>query len=126
MSESGSLVTIIDDDDAVRDSLRLLVESSGRAAQDYASGELFLNSDIAQAGCLLLDLHMPGISGLELLRLLRGRGWGVPVIVISGRRDAMLDAEAREAGASAILSKPFDDELLLDLVEKALQGRALA
>jgi len=71
-------------------------------------------------GCLLLDLHMPGISGLELLRLLRARGLKHPMIVISGRRDPVQDAEALAAGASALLSKPFDDQQLLDLVTRAL------
>jgi len=114
-------VYIVDDDEAVRDSMRLLLESSGFDARDFASAELFLQSDTADMGCLLLDLHMPGISGLELLRLIRGRGVRRPVIVVSGRRDPVQDAEVLAAGASALLSKPFDDLQLLDLVEQALK-----
>ena len=115
-------VYIVDDDEAVRDSIRLLLESSGFAALDFASAELFLRSNIAEMGCLLLDLHMPGISGLELLRQLRSRGIRRPVIVVSGRRDPVQDAEVWAAGASALLSKPFDDQQLLDLVAEALRA----
>ena len=113
-------VYIVDDDEAVRDSIRLLLESSGFLAREFANADLFLKSDIASMGCLLLDLHMPGISGLELLRLLRSRGMRRPVIVVSGRRDPVQDAEVWAAGASALLSKPFDDQQLLDLVAEAL------
>ena len=113
-------VYIVDDDEAVRDSIRMLLESSGFVARDFASADLFLDSDMQDMGCLLLDLHMPGISGLELLRLLRSRGMRRPVIVVSGRRDTVQDAEVWAAGASALLSKPFDDQQLLDLVSRAL------
>lgn len=113
-------VYIVDDDEAVRDSLRLLLESSGFSAREFANADLLLNTNIDEMGCLLLDLHMPGISGLELLRLLRARGLKRPVIVISGRRDPVQDAEVLAAGASALLSKPFDDRQLLDLVTRAL------
>ena len=70
--------------------------------------------------CLIIDLHMPGTSGLELLRLLRRRGLSQPVFVVSGRRDQMLDAEVHSAGATDLLSKPFDDAVLLNLVMHAL------
>jgi FixJ family two-component response regulator len=115
------LVYIVDDDEAVRDSMRLLLESSGFATRDFASADLFLQSDSADLGCLLLDLHMPGTSGIELLRLIRSRGMARPVFVISGRRDPAQDADVLAAGASALLSKPFDDQQLLDLVAQALQ-----
>jgi two-component system response regulator FixJ len=114
------LVYIVDDDEAVRDSMRFLLETSGIAARDYPSADDFLKIDASDMACLLLDLHMPGTSGVELLRLLRARGVTLPVIVISGRRDSALDAEVRAAGATAILSKPFDDQILLDLVQQAL------
>jgi two-component system response regulator FixJ len=115
-------VYIVDDDEAVRDSMRLLLESSGFTTRDFASADLFLQTDSGDMGCLLLDLHMPGIAGLELLRLLRSRKLMRPVIVISGRRDPIQDAEALAAGASALLSKPFDDQQLLDLIARALQA----
>ena len=120
MSGLQAPVYIVDDDEAVRDSMRLLLESSGFAARDFASADLFLKADSAGMGCLLLDLHMPGISGLELLRLIRARGMKHPVIVVSGRRDPVQDAEVWAAGATGLLSKPFDDQQLLDLVKLAL------
>ena len=115
-------VYVVDDDEAVRDSMRLLLESSGFIARDFASADLFLRADSGDMGCLLLDLHMPGTSGLELLRLLRSRGISCPVIVVSGRRDPALDAEAMAAGASALLAKPFDDQQLLELVARAVRA----
>jgi FixJ family two-component response regulator len=123
MSGSRAPVYIVDDDEAVRDSIRLLLESSGFVARDFASADLFLDADSVDMGCLLLDLHMPGISGLELLRLIRGRGIKRPVIVISGRRDPTLDSEVLAAGATALLSKPFDEQQLLELMEQALAGQ---
>jgi two-component system response regulator FixJ len=120
MSGPQAPVYIVDDDEAVRDSMRLLLESSGFAARDFANANLFLKADSTDMGCLLLDLHMPGISGLELLRLIRGRGIKRPIIVISGRRDPAQDAEVWAAGATALLSKPFDEQQLLELVEQAL------
>jgi len=115
-------VYIVDDDEAVRDSLRLLLESNDIEIRDYRSADDFLQADAADMACLLLDLHMPGTSGLELLRLLRARGMMLPVIVVSGRRDGALDADVRAAGATAILSKPFDDKVLLELLQKALMA----
>jgi two-component system, LuxR family, response regulator FixJ len=119
----GHLIYIVDDDDAVRDSLRLLLESNGIATRDYRSADDFLQAGAADMACLLLDLHIPGMSGLELLRLLRARGMTLPVIIISGRRDGALEADVRAAGATAILSKPFDDQALLELVQEALAAR---
>ena len=117
-----SLVYIVDDDEAVRDSMRLLLEISGFGTRAFASADLFLNSDICDMGCLLLYLHMPENSGLELLRLIRSRGLTRPVIMVSGRRDPVQDADLRAAGATALLAKPFEDQQLLDLVEKALKA----
>src|ERR1700761_2445941 len=125
MTDLQPPVYIVDDDEAVRDSMRLLLESSGFVARDFASADLFLQTDSGDMGCLLLDLHMPGISGLELLRLIRSRGVKRPVIVISGRRDPALDADVWAAGASALLSKPFDDQQLLDLLKQGLTSCAV-
>lgn len=122
MSDPLPPVYIVDDDEAVRDSMRLLLESSGFIARDFASADLFLRADSNDMGCLLLDLHMPGISGLELLRLIRARGVRRPVIVISGRRDPVQDADVWAAGATALLSKPFDDQQLLAMVLQALRA----
>ena len=117
---TSQVVCIVDDDEAVRDSLGLLLESGGLATRRYASADAFLQAGAQDMGCLILDLHMPGTSGLELLRLLRRRGVSQPIIVVSGRRDPQLDAEVHAAGATELLSKPFDDELLLSLVTGAM------
>ena len=120
-SYSDSLVYVVDDNRAVRDSLVSLLTSNGIAVRSFASAKDFLARRAQAAiGCLILDLYMPELSGLELLRLLRARGNRIPVIAISGRRDAVLDAALRRESVLAILSKPFDDQELLDLIDKAL------
>ncbi len=121
MREAGNrTVCIVDDDDAVRDSLCLLLESGGLDTRSFSSADAFLESGAQDMACLILDLHMPGTSGLELLRLLRKRGLSLPVFVVSGRRDPLLDAEVQAAGATDLLAKPFDDEVLLNLVLEAV------
>jgi FixJ family two-component response regulator len=113
-------VCIVDDDEAVRDSLSLLLESSGLVTRSYPSADAFLRAGAQDMACLILDLHMPGTSGLELLRHLRKGGQSLPVFVVSGRRDPQLDAEVQAAGATNLLSKPFEDEVLLNLVLDAV------
>jgi FixJ family two-component response regulator len=118
---SDSLVYVVDDNRAVRDSLVSLLTSNGIAVRSFAGAKDFLTRRAQAArGCLVLDLYMPELSGLELLRLLRARGNRIPVIAISGRRDAVLDAALERESVLAILSKPFDDQELLDLIDKAL------
>jgi FixJ family two-component response regulator len=118
---SDPLVYVVDDNRAVRDSLVSLLTSNGIAVRSFASAKDFLARRAqAASGCLVLDLYMPELSGLELLRLLRARGNRIPVIAISGRRDAVLDAALRRESVLAILSKPFNDQELLDLIDKAL------
>lgn len=121
---SDPLVYVVDDNRAVRDSLVSLLTSNGIAVRSFASGKDFLSRRAhAARGCLILDLYMPELSGLELLRLLRAGGNAIPVIAISGRRDAVLDAALEREGVLAILSKPFDDGELLGLIDEALRGR---
>lgn len=117
------IVYIVDDDEAVRDSTRLLLESQDIAVRDFANPRAFLAAfDVAGAACIVLDLHMPEMSGLELLEMLRGRGIATPVVVVSGRRDGALDTQIRRAGVSGIFSKPYDDELLLQQLKTVLAG----
>ena len=115
------MIFIVDDDAGVRDSLRLLLECEGFDAQEFASCGEFLNAGGAGKGdCVILDVHMPGMSGIELLETMRRRGHLLPTIVISGRTDAMTTNRARAAGVLAIVEKPYQPEELLCLVRRAL------
>jgi FixJ family two-component response regulator len=114
------MIFIIEDDDAIRDSLRLLLECVGLEAREFSSAETFLDGwKFADEDCLVLDVHMPGMSGLDLLDELRQRGDKVPVIVVTGLPSAANIARARAAGALAILEKPFKPGEILGLVRQA-------
>jgi two-component system, LuxR family, response regulator FixJ len=116
-----SLVHVVDDDEAVRDSTRVLLESYGMEVRDYASAQDFLAANRKNpTGCLLLDLHMPGMTGLELLEHLRRDGSNLPVIIITGRGDSVLKERAARAGAVALLDKPVDNDVLLNSLTHAL------
>lgn len=113
-------VYIVDDDDSVRDSARALLESYDLAVADFASARDFLAGfDESIAGCLLLDLNMPDMTGLELLELLRERSIEVPVIIVTASNDAQVQERARRAGAFALFEKPVDDSLLA-AIDKAM------
>ena len=113
-------VYVIDDDEAVRDSMRALLESFGIGVSDYASAGDFLARVSAPAnGCMLLDLHMPGMSGLELYELMRRRGWDLPVIVITGRSDDLLKERASRACVVALLDKPVEEPTLMNALDRA-------
>lgn len=125
--DSNDTVCIVDDDDAVRDSMRILVESYGHPVRDYPSAMAYLNDQHrSEPGCLLLDLHMPGMDGLELIELLRRRHIQTPAIIITGRRDPLQMQRVKEAGILALLNKPVTDDELMELIEKALHGDAAA
>src|SRR4051812_2443030 len=114
-------IHIVDDDDAVRDSMRALLESLGFAVQDYNSALDFLNRGGARSkGCLLLDLHMPVMSGIVLLEHMRSEGARLPTIVITGRGDPSLRERALRSGALALIDKPVTDEALLGAIGRAL------
>lgn len=129
MPERGPspLVAIIDDDTSVRGALLGLMKAEGIPAQAFASAEEFLGSDAAAtAGCLVTDLRMPGMSGLELQARLTARAAGIPVIFITAHGDAETRARALRAGAIRFFQKPFDDQELLDGIRVALEGEAAA
>jgi two-component system response regulator FixJ len=117
----SSLVLVVDDDEAVRGSLKLLLKSAGLMARAYPSAAEFLAAhDDGQPGCLLLDVRMPGMSGLELQDELNRRGAIIPVIFITGHGDVPMAVEAMRRGAMDFLQKPFRDEDLIDRVNRAL------
>jgi two-component system response regulator FixJ len=119
------MVYIVDDDAAVRDSLSILLESHGFAVSECASGNAFLDAyRDGGSGCIVLDMNMPGLSGLEVLNLLRDRRESVPVIAITGRGDPALRARLVEAGALAVFDKPIEAEDLIEALESAFAHRA--
>ena len=118
-------VHVIDDDEAVRESLLFLFDSAGLRAEAYASPLAFLDAlDADAAGCVVTDVRMPGMNGLELLRRLQERARRLPVIVITGHGDVPLAVEAMKSGAFDFLEKPFDDEIFLTTVRDALARSA--
>ena len=120
--DSQALVFVVDDDEAVRSSTKLLLKSVGLPAVTYSSAQEFLdNYDPLQPGCVVLDVRMPLMSGLELQQLLNIRGAIIPVIFITGHGDIPMAVEAMQHGAFDFLQKPFRDQDLLDRVQKALE-----
>jgi two-component system, LuxR family, response regulator FixJ len=118
----AALVYLVDDEFAVRDSLTLLIESTGQTVRSFVSAEAFLNNyDPKQPGCLLLDVRMPAMSGLELQAELLRRDISIPIIFISGHAGIPDSAKAFRAGAVDFLEKPFDNETLLERIEEAIK-----
>ena len=125
MKELVPTAIVIDDDDAVRGSLKLLLRSVKVPVLTYASAQEFLpRYSIDQPGCLIVDVRMPGMSGLELQEQLNLRGAMIPVIFITGHGDISMAVEAMRHGAFDFLPKPFRDQDLLDRVQRALEKDA--
>lgn len=117
------LIAIVDDDESVRMALQSLIRSLGLGAQVFASAADFLASrDVPRVACLVLDVNMPGMSGLALHRRLVASGQAIPTILITGNPDDTTRAEALHEGAICYLHKPFADDVLLDWVNVALGG----
>ena len=115
------LVSVVDDDESVRESLPDLLAEFGFEARAFSSAQEFLASDhINRSRCLILDIHMPGMSGFDLQRELRARGNNIPTIFITAQADEAVRARAIEGGAVGFLLKPFSDTALLESVETAL------
>ena len=118
---SDNLVHVIDDDEAVRESLSFLLRTARMDVRTYESAAAFLSVlGKIETGCIITDVRMPEISGVDLLRRLKELGVGIPVIVITGHGDVQLAVEAMKIGAVDFIEKPFDDELLLNAVKSAL------
>jgi len=123
---SEAKVYIVDDDEAMRDSLKWLLESRGLEVELYASGEAFLAAyDERFRGCLVLDVRMPGMSGLDLLERLGTRASTLPVIIVTGHGDVPMAVAALKKGAADFIEKPFADKAMLKLIESCMkQDRA--
>lgn len=113
-------VYIVDDDDAVRDSLRLLLESLDFDVDDYGSAEDFLAHEPDSNACLVLDLHMPTMSGIDLLEHMQAHASQLPTIVITGRSDPLLKERALKSGALELIDKPVPEDVLLGAIGRAL------
>jgi two-component system response regulator FixJ len=120
MSSTG-IVHVVDDDEGMRDSLRVLLESSGFSVRTHDSAGAFLASGASSGGCVLTDVRMPEIDGLELLRHLHDGGVPLPVVVMTGQGDIAIAVQAMKAGAADFLEKPFSDEHLFEAVGRALE-----
>ena len=116
-------VYVVDDDDAVRDSLSAMIESHGFVVEAFSSGGEFLNRvPVGARGCLLLDLHLPVVGGLEVLNKMRSKGLALPVILITGGGDGATAARARTVCALLVMEKPLDHKLLLANITRIFQA----
>jgi FixJ family two-component response regulator len=119
--QNSRLIAIVDDDESLRSALQDLIESDGLSALCFGSAEQFLNSEARQkAACLIADIRMPGMSGLELQAKLKAEGYRIPIIFITAHGDAEMRTLAMRDGAVEFLTKPFDDAVLLEIVHAAL------
>jgi two-component system, LuxR family, response regulator TtrR len=115
------LVFVVDDDEAVRDSMRWLLEANGFSTRIYADAESFLaDYKVEQLGCVIADVRMPGMSGIELQEEIKRRSWSVPVILITGHGDVPMAVSCIKRGAYDFIEKPFNDEQLCSVVRSAL------
>lgn len=122
MQADDTVVIIVDDDAAVRDSLAVLLSTAGLDVEAYASGEEFLDDwNPAKASCLVLDIRMPGISGLELLERLNASRARVPVVFITGHGDVKIAVKAMKLGAVDFIEKPFKFETIIESIRNALR-----
>lgn len=120
-SNATATVFVVDDDQAMRNSLKWLISSVDMRVECFASADEFLQGhQPGRAGCLLLDVRMPGMSGLELQEVLVERGITAPVIIITGHGDVSMAVRAMKSGAIDFIEKPFNDELLLEAIRRAL------
>ena len=122
MNEADSIIVIIDDDASFRRSAERLVRSAGHKAKIFASASEFLKARRPDApACVVLDVRMPGLSGLDLQKMLAKTGIQIPLIFITGHGDIPMSVQAMKAGAVEFLTKPFSDQDLLDAIEEALK-----
>ena len=123
---ADATIFIIDDDDAIRDSLKILLESHGFTVEDFASARDFLAADHAGPGCALVDIGMPEMGGLELQQVLRARYPGLPVIMITGQAEVSIAVQAMKQGAVDFIEKPYEEAVLLAGLRQAMTRAAAA
>jgi two-component system, LuxR family, response regulator FixJ len=122
--QTSKLIAIIDDNESMQDSLCDLIESRGFEAQCFGSAKAFLESDLhGRAACLIVDIRMPKMSGLELQARLKQKECNVPIIFITAYNDAEIRAQAMKEGAVEFLAKPFNHQLLLKMLRDTLEGK---
>ena len=127
MSDTGALVYVVDDDVSAREGLARLICSAGLTAKTFVSGEEFLGAARSpRPGCLILDVNLPGLNGLDLQQEIVESGIEVPIIFLTGHGDIPMTVRAVQAGAANFLTKPFDDEELLKAVRQGLERSRLA
>ncbi len=120
--EKEAIVFIVDDDASVRDSLRWLIESVQLSVQCFATAQEFLDGyDNQQTGCVVLDVRMPGISGLDLQEELKQQNFVLPVIIITGHADVPMAVRAFKSGVFDFIEKPFNDQRLIDRIQQAIE-----
>lgn len=124
----GAVIHVIDDDEAVRQSLSFLLATAGHTVLEHPSARHFVDAGLPGADpdicCIITDVRMPGMTGIDLLHHLKEKGSTIPVIVVTGHGDVPLAVEAMKLGAADFLEKPFDDVAILDTVKAALSRRA--
>ncbi|HYV10976.1 MAG TPA: response regulator transcription factor [Pyrinomonadaceae bacterium] len=121
-NDADAMVFVIDDDESIRESLKSLIRSVGLSVRTFASADEFLNSERPDVpACLILDVRMPGLSGLDLQRDLSETNIHLPIIFITGHGDIPMSVRAMKAGAVEFLTKPFRDQDLLDAIQQALE-----
>lgn len=123
---TSRMICIVDDDEAVRDSLAAVFEAEGFGVAAFASAKAFLDDGLADAGCLVTDLRMPDMNGLDLLAAVAGRTDALPVIMITGHGDVPMAVRAMRLGAADFIEKPFDAQVLVARVREVLRAPASA
>ena len=126
-SEAGTMVFVVDDDEAVRNGLERLLRSASYHVETFASAEEFLRRERYKGpACLVLDVYLPGLDGLDLLKVLAVMDYRLPIVFITGHGDVPMGVEAMRVGAVDFLSKPFSDEDLIKALENAMAERSKA
>jgi FixJ family two-component response regulator len=115
------LIAVVDDDETLRESLVDVLHSYGYDAIGFGSAEEFIASDFDSFNCIVSDIHMAGMSGIDLMHLLNGRGFRVPMILITARTEVGLEERVSSAGAASLLIKPIEADVLINSIEKYLK-----